>query len=406
MSLRKIALMTQLALLLLFVVLVLAFDAEAETWSGELDESGEPEEGEPIPGVSYLAVAGQALSEGDMPRTIKALSGARACWQVHETKCGFLREDYDALLGVLYLEYSEYDKAARTLERVLESQPQRRGLGLYLGEALYQLERYEEAARVLRGAKEAGQAIPGYFVLTARAELESGAPTKARSTLAEGLERFEGDAAILRELTLLYGRFGLFETAMDFARRYAKASEGDLIGYLLIADGHRGEKMYRRAAQALEEARLRDPANAEVAERLAYAYAEDGKSAVAARIFRELALSRPRFAYAASEQYRVAGRYREALRFNARVPNQRRRLIQKLNIYLASESFERATALYRPLGRARALTSPIRYRLSYAAVRAGNPRLAQKLLWRISTSGAARLREVIARCREEPWLCP
>lgn len=403
---RKIAQMTQLTLLLLFVLLVLAFDAEAETWSGELDESGESEDDEPIPGVSYLAVAGQALSEGDMATTIKALSGARACWQVHETKCGFLREDYDALLGVLYLEYSEYDKAARTLGRVLESQPQRQGLGLYLGEALYQLERYEEAARVLRGAKEAGQTIPGYFVLTARAELESGAPTKARHTLAEGLDRFEDDAAILRELTLLYGRFGFYETAIDFARRYAKASDGDLIGYLLVADGHRGAKMYRRAAQVLEEARLREPENVEVTERLAYAYAEDGQSAMAARIFRKLAMSQPRFAYAAAEQYRVAGRYREASRLNARVPDQRRRLVQKLNIYLASESFERATTLYRPLGRARALTSPIRYRLSYAAVRAGNPQLAQKLLWRISTSGAERLREVIARCTEEPWLCP
>jgi hypothetical protein len=79
--------------------------------------------------------------------------------------------------------------------------------------------------------------------------------------------------------------------------------------------------------------------------------------------------------------------------------------VQKLDIYLASESFERAVALYRPLGRARALDAPVRYRLAYGAVRAGAPELAEKLLWRNRSKGAARLREVIATCREEPWLC-
>jgi len=368
-------------------------------------------EPEPVPApVSYLEIARQSIVDGDMERAVQALVEARACWQQYETACGFTRVDYQSLVGVVYLEHHHYEKATEALSEVVREQPQRTAVWLYLGQALYYQKRYPEALEALRRASEVGKDMKGYYLLRSRAELAQGDAAASRRTLIDGLGKYPGERTLLRDVTLLYARHGLFRAAVEVGRRYLESSDSDVFAYLLVADAMRNAGAAEEALPILEEAHLVSPDDDEVLARLAYTYAEAEKAYPAARLFERLARRKPKYAFETAEQYRILGRTSRALRWNGRIPDAKKRLTQRLAILLGDGSFFQATELVAEAQRVGALDDPTRYRLAYAAIRARKLKLADRLLAGISAealrSGSERLRGVLDQCREEPARCP
>jgi len=392
-------------------VILSALLVGAASFAGRSARAKDKPDPAPLPApVSYLEIARQSIVDGDMERAVQALVEARACWQEHETACGFTRVDYQSLVGVVYLEHHHYEQAAESLAEVVGEQPQRTAAWLYLGQALYYQKRYPDALEALRKAADLGKNMKGYYLLLSRAELAQGQAAAARKTLIDGLGKYPGERTLLRDITLLYTGYGLFRTAVEVGRRYLASSEGDVFAYLLVADAMRNAGATEEALPILEEAHLVSPDDSEVLARLAYTYAEADKPYPAARLFERLARKDPKYAFETAEQYRILGRSRLALRWNAQVTDAPKRVTQRLAILLGDESFFQATQLVSEAQRVGALDDATRYRLAYAAIRARRMVVAKQLLDGISASalesGKKRLQEVLDRCRDTPELCP
>lgn len=358
--------------------------------------------------IAYLEAARIAILEGDTVRAAKVLSEAAECWKKEREKCGFLREDYLNLTGVLYMEHGRHREGAENFRQVLLKQPERKAVWLYYGRALYELKLYERAAGALEKAQGVRDDSSHYWILRARAEVKSGRPDDALRVLAGGLNNLPRSSEIHAELVNLYLQGGLFRTAQDIAARFAEIS-GKTTLYLQIADTLFTRGRYHAAVRVLEEARVIQPGDPEITERLAHAYAGSGRYLAAGRLYEKVAFMTPDGAYAAAEAYRACNRYRDALRMNRLVADERKMLVQRLNIYLGVGFYARAVQLQRPLVRVDAVNDEILFRLAYASIRGGRYSLAGRLLKEIRGSQyraqAEEMAEVIKSCKESPWLC-
>lgn len=363
-----------------------------------------------VPRVSYLEVARREIVHGHLDKAVGALAAARRCWRKHRTACGFDRLDYQSLVGIVYLEHGKYRNAAKAFLEVVDKKPQRTSAWLYLGQALYALQKYRATVTALKKARSIGKDMPRYYAVLARAAHRSHQHEVARKALEEGLARFPRDRGLFLELTLLYAQHGLLQAALTIARHYLRAVGGDCLAHLMVADAYIEARRYGRAIGVLEEARLAAPRDRRVLERLAYTYARNGLPYASARLFARLARLDPSFAHATAEQYRTVGRHREALRWNRRVPDPKKRLRQRLDIYLETGAFRQALLLQGPLRQAGALDAAVSYRLAHAAIRAGRYESARSLVASLSSGPwvrlGERLRQVLLVCKEKPWLCP
>lgn len=379
--------------------------------SGPADDASSTPAGRPkLPRVSYLEVAREEIVHGHLNKAVRALAAARKCWREHRTACGFDRVDYQSLVGIVYLEHGQHRKAAKAFLEVVDKKPQRKAVWLYLGQALYALKKHKAAVIALRRAESVGQDLPRYFAMLARAAHRSGQHEVARQALGKGLRRFPRDRVLHLELTLLFTRHGLLRAGLSVARHYLRVTGGDRIAHLMVADAFIEARRYGRAIRVLEEAHLVASRDRRVLERLAYTYARQGHAYASARLFVRLARQDPQYAHAAAEQLRSAARNREALRWNQRVPDAKRRLRQRLDLLLAMGAFHRALLLEAALKRHGAECPAVRYRLAHAAIRAGRYADAERLLRGLRGERwgprRARLSEVVTICKEKPWLCP
>ncbi len=366
---------------------------------------------EPPTPPPYLATARRALAAGRRERAAKVLSAARRCWLAHGTRCGFTRGEFGALSGQIDLAKGHYLAAIRALRQATTERPRDQGSWFYLGQALYRAGQKRAAVKALERAPLVGRSLAGYFLLLARAQREIGAHAAARATLDRGLIAHPRANALWREVAALFQTVGLHEGALVAARTLAKAGASAVPRiHLSVAADLRRQRQRRAAILVLEEALLLHPDDATATARLAGAYAELGQHLSAARLLARLAsTSRPDVALAAAEHYRLAGASLEALRWNRRVTQARARTLQRATIYLARQQFRRATMLLRPLWRQEQLTSPLRFRLAYAAVRSGQHGLALKVLKTLRrgpfAKPSAALGRLLKRCKARPWYC-
>jgi hypothetical protein len=113
----------------------------------------------------------------------------------------------------------------------------------------------------------------------------------------------------------------------------------------------------------------------------------------------------------AAELYRKAGEPYRALRLNALIEDQPRKLRQRLGILVDLERFEEVSALGPRLSRLGLLgDEALRYALAYAAFRTGQFDAADEALRGIGDpelfGKATALRQAMDACRADPEACP
>jgi len=388
----------------LFPILVAVLASAASAVEAKLH----PPPTKPSQPPPYLETAWRALRAGKVELASRVLRQARECWQRFERRCGFSRAEYQELLGIVYLEQGKQEPAVASLRSAVADEPARAEAWFYLGQACYQLGRFEEAIRALERARKVGAKLPGYYALLARAQVRARRPEPARRTLAEGLSRFSDDPSLLKELTLLFARYDFYGAAVQYGRRLLQKDA--VFGHLVAADALRGARQFQQALAVLEEAHLRRPDDQRIIERLGVTYAAAGRPLAAARLLERVARAHPsRLALLVAEQLRLCGRARDALRWNAMIPERRQRLVQRASIYLGEQAHDAAARTLLPLFESGALGHSERYRLAYAALRSGRLELAAQAIATLKGSSlapaAARLSEALARCRTSPWEC-
>lgn len=306
--------------------------------------------------------------------------------------------------GILWMKRDQPDKAIAHFKRVLRLKPNQTAVWLYLGQAYFQLERYRESLDLLEKGSAIGSKLASYFKLKARAQERIGDIEIAYETLLEARKIFPRNREIIREQALLLVNAGLYSTALSKGREYLSMKPDDRDGYIILSEALRRAGRPREAAEILEETTVRFRQDAEVVGRLALAYAENGRTSAAAKLFSRSTKMGGDYSFAAAEYCRLAGRFRDAIRMNALVSDTKKRLSQRLAIHLGSEAFDRATALTQSLQSANAMNDTNRYRLAYAHLRVGDLDRAEALAIQISDPAmklsARDMREQVAKERE------
>ncbi|MBN1653167.1 MAG: tetratricopeptide repeat protein [Deltaproteobacteria bacterium] len=291
---------------------------------------------------------------------------------------------FESYRGILWMKRDQPEKAIEHFKRVLRQQPNQTAVWLYLGQAYFQMQRYRESLRSLDKGKAIGSKIASYFKLKARAQERVGYIEKAYKTLSEAEKRFPLDREIIREQALLLVNAGLYAMALKKGREYLSNRSDDRDGYVILSEALRRAGRPREAAEILEDASVRFRQDAEIVGRLALAYAESGQTFAAAKLFSRSTAMSGDYQFAAAETYRLAGRFREAIRMNAFVTDTKKQLSQRLAIYLGSEAFDRATALTQRMQDAGIMNDTNRYRLAYAHLRVGDLDRAEALAIQVS----------------------
>jgi tetratricopeptide (TPR) repeat protein len=320
--------------------------------------------------------------------------------------------EVEALLGLVDLHHGRSASALERFERVLAERPNRTATWLYLGQARFDLGDHAGAVAAFDRAGDRGLSLPGVFVLRARAEEALGRAEAAWGTLERGLGAHPGHAGILRERARLLLSLGLFASASEAADAYleqvtASGPEAASRAFAVLAEALQRAGRVDQAVLRLEEARARFPDDGALTWRLAYAYARAARHRSAARLFEGLSAADPSAAHDAADQYRLAGRARDALRMNARVAERPRQETQRLSILVTAGRHHTACAMRSAFGRPDDAT---RVQLGYACLHAGQPDLAARLLEPVREeryrARAQAMRAAITECRQDPLRCP
>ncbi|OGQ88862.1 MAG: hypothetical protein A2289_20855 [Deltaproteobacteria bacterium RIFOXYA12_FULL_58_15] len=287
-----------------------------------------------------------------------------------------------SLLGLIELRRGKPKDAILHFQRVLQLDPSRTAIWLYLGQAHLEDAQPFKALAALREGRAAGESLPSYYRLLAKAEVGVGDGPAAHDSLRVGIERFPKDKSLQLDQVLLLIELGLFATATEAARTYLVEHVGDANGYAVVAETLRGAGRPLEAAAILEGAifgRSIAKQSDEIAlmARLGWAYAAADKHVAAARSFaRAISLGGAQY-FEAAEQFRLAGKYRQALICNANVEEPRKRVVQRLTIFIDSHSYERAAAMSAEFDRLNGWTDEARFLIAHAKVQIGNVECAQ-----------------------------
>lgn len=377
--------------------------------AGAYRQRARPHPTKPPPPPPYLLLARRAIVAGKIAEAERQLARARRCFAARGATCGFERASYQLVAGVLYLERGQLRPAVRSLEASLKTNPKQPGGWLYLGQALFRLERYRRAASALERARPVGLSQVGYHLLLARALERSRRPEAARRVLAVAITRFPKDTRPLRELASLYAAQGLYLTAASIIEQLGRRASGARRRRLALmrADYLRRGGQRAHALALLERTRLAFPRDAHVLRRLAYTYADAEQPLAAARLGAQAALGLPTLAHFVAAQYRLAGDTQRALAWNARVSSRRRRLRQRATILLAARAWQRASTALETLLGERQLGARGRVQLAYAALKSRRPQLARRALAGLPASRTVRLlRQAVADCKTTPACSP
>ncbi len=326
---------------------------------------------EPFVAPPYIELAQQALMEKDIRQAKKMVVAAQKCWSVHFEQCGFPIVDYQSVSGALYLEMGYPQKAVAAFESVIREQPNRTAIWFYLGQARYQLGEYRMAAQALDNARAMGERLAPWHILRVQSLMHAEEMESARVALDEGLRHFPGESTLLLLAARLFSSQGFFVTATDFARQYARTrseTESCDAAYLYVAEACRNTGDGKEPTVILEEATLQCPQSTEAKVRLAYSYAEQNAPLASAQLFDSILNTRLDLAFAASEQYRLAGHFQDAIRTGYKIDRERQRIDQLAAIYLQIDAFDTASELLRPLYEIRTLNQLGLVRFAFASL--------------------------------------
>ncbi len=301
--------------------------------------------------------------------------------------------------GLLALERKAYGRAINAFKQaVAATEPPDPRLQLYLAHAHLLAGSPGPALEAVRKARDVAGILLAQPLLEARAHQALGSVAEAYAVLVRATGAFPGEPRPLLELAVLTQSEGLGNEARRWTSRLLAMTENDAsaldrdmalaLFQLLSLD--------RRGLPLLEAVAARYAREGRVQAALAHAYAETGNRYAAARLFETATRLGRRHAFEAADQFRLAGRYRDALRINREVRDHQRRRRQRLTILFEAQDYARVVAI------GEGLTDPgAVYRQAYAHYALGNrSRAAERLrtlLVRDSeyTAGARKLLEAM-----------
>ena len=389
-----------LAWLLVSVLALAAFGVRAQ-------DAG-PDEAT-VEDLDRLPLAALLIGDGNYERARTVLAGVDTSDEELD------RVRYHTLSGLIALNLEEHAMAVREFRAAIDAGPTEPVLWLYLAQAHFSQEQFQDALDALDRAGPETTNIPSVFLMRSQAHWQLEQYENAWRVLADGRNRFPDRARDFarRQVFLLVDQ-GLYQEAAEQGQAFLESERAGVDDAIAIGNALRRSEQYDEAARILEAARIEAPDNATLAKVLSHTYLDQDMTLAAAEVMRQAAVFDPTLVSEAAELYRRSGWLMEALTLNAQVIDQAKKFKQRLAIFIELGRFEQAADMRDDLQRTGLLDDPqegqdIRYALAYANFKAGDFPAAEAQLVTLERADlfrkATELRRVMEQCADEPWLC-
>ena len=360
--------------------------------------------GDQMSDAERLELAARLASDGEYERAARALGRVDAAAEDLDLA------RYHTVAGLIAINQNRNEDAVRNLGDAIAAGQVDPTVQLYLAQALFALERWREALAALDAAGPAADALGGAWQMRAQAWWSLGERQQAFDTLTRAADKFPANNSFTRRQVFYLIEAGLYQEAAQLGRQYLRRGDVKAEDYAAIGGALRRIQRYDESLAILESARLRFPDNDAIAKALAQTWLESGQPLAAARLLEQAALRDPNLLVETAELYRRAGYGTLALSLNARVPDQAKKLKQRIGILVQLKRYGEVTGMESALFRSGLLQDEdVRYALAYAYFRAGDFAAADRHLATLRRPElfrkATELRKVMEECADAPWSC-
>lgn len=352
--------------------------------------------------IDYLSLAAKLVNDGNFPQAAESLA------KVDEDQKKTAK--FATVKGLFHLYQQQFSEAETAFRNAQALAPEDRYSSIYLGQALFGQQRFEEALRSFEAVRDLADEVPSIFIIRGRAYWQLDQKQTAWLVLESAKAKFPGEFRYYKLQFEWLAELKLYHQIVELAEQLSKTNLFPFDELTIAASVLRRHDQNMLAIALLERFNLRYPFTSSISLELAYSYAKTGRYLTAANLFAELSLLDERYAYEASELFRRAGQYQEALSYNSRVIDQSKKIKQKLATLVAMQDFELAVGVEEDLQRYGLLREQeLRYALAYAFFKIGDFTKADEHLSYISQPDifkkAIALRQEIARCETNIESC-
>jgi tetratricopeptide (TPR) repeat protein len=385
----------RLARLIITGLLTLTMLASASAFAASADDLTDAER---------LELAARLTADGEYDRAARAWAKIDAAAEELDLA------KYYTVAGLIALNQSRNDDAARNLQSAIEHGQTDPTVHLYLAQAQFGLERYREALRALDAAGETGAQLGTVWNMRAHAHWMLGERQRALDMLGLASARFPANNTFLRRQVFYLIELGLYQEAASLAQHFLERSDAKAEDYAALGSALRRSQRYAQALPILEAAHLRFPDHDAITKTLAQTHLEAGHPLAAARLLEPLTLRDPALLVEVAELYRRAGHTTHALSLNARVPEQTKKLKQRVGLLVEAKRYAEVAGMEATLARNGLLADEdLRYALAYANFRINNLDAAERHLAALKRADlfrkATELRRIMAECADAMWSC-
>lgn len=283
-------------------------------------------------------------------------------------------------------------------------------LHLYLAQAYYKVKNYTDTVKHLDLAGARGEDRSSLFALRAECHWQLKHFGDAIHALDRGLDLFPDDAALLQQKYYYFADLGLYQAAIECARKYMKTIDAIDKEYIILAQLLLEADQPDEAIKILETAKAAFPKSANVDMLLGHAYMKKNMNYTAAELFKDGAYLDKKYLKDAVEIHRRIKDYAHAIYLNAQMNDPVEKLKQKVAIYLDRGEFEKVIGLHDDLERYSILEDDnMRYAIAYSYYMAKDFSNAEYHIKQIKMNtlfvkGTVILRN-IERCRQNITEC-
>lgn len=354
--------------------------------------------------VDYLALATRLFQDGHVDRANQALEEV----DVQDEELD--RKHYFVLKGLVALNQKLYVASADAFEEAIKAGNTDPLVYINLGRARFGAKNYRGAVKALTEAGVDAQKEPKAEMLLCQAHWELGEAEEALAVLARAGTRFP-DAIEFARLVMSYLiSLELYQELARQRRKFLMRSNIEAKDLVAIGEALRRSGRLDEAKSSLEAARLRFPDDIGLTVQLARVFMDSGELLSSAMMLEQAARLDEKYFVEAAEMYRRADRLVRALVINKRIPDQKKKMRQRLQILLELKRFEMIAGMEARLSRLGLLgDQQIRYALAYGFFQTRDFESAKKHISHLSDpeffeKGIA-LRKAIDSCDEAGWLC-
>ena len=353
--------------------------------------------------LDSLALASKLMKSSEYDKATEALK------QVDDKQKKGEAAKFYTVSGLIKLYQKKFELAERAFITAQKSNPSDRYIYIYLAQAYFGQEKYQETIDTLAKVNELASGITSMHIIKANALWNLKKYEKAWKQADAGLLRFPDEFRLHRLKINWLAEKQLFSQIHAYASTLIENKNIQITDLISIAGLLRSHNQIDLAISYLELLRLVNSSD-EVTTQLALSYAKKGDFTNAAILFEQNAALNPEYYYEAAELYARAGNHQYALSLNGKVIDQKKKFKQRLTILLSQGDFESAVSSEDDMIRLGLLDQEeISYALAYAFYRIRDFEKAEYYLIPIKSNElfqkAIALRKEILSCKSIDGSC-